>query len=105
MATTTTKNNSTEKELREEFDDLKAQVTSLTELLKQKAEEENASIKSSIKDNFDAYSEKAKEQFSHAKELGTEGVEKVGGKVKENPFASLLIAFGAGYLISKSIKK
>jgi ElaB/YqjD/DUF883 family membrane-anchored ribosome-binding protein len=101
----TTKTNPTEKELRDEFDDLNAHVTSLAELLKQKAEEENASLKSTIKENFDEYSKKAKEQFTHAKELGSEGIEKVGGKVKENPFASLLVAFGAGYLISKSIKK
>jgi ElaB/YqjD/DUF883 family membrane-anchored ribosome-binding protein len=101
----TTKTNPTETELREEFEELKAQVTSMADLLKQKAEEDKANLTSSIKQNFDEYSEKAKEQLAHAKELGSEGIEKVGGKVKENPFASLLIAFGAGYLISKAIKK
>ncbi len=102
---TTTKTEPTETELRKEFNELKKQVATMTELLKQKGQEESAGMKHNIKENLDAYREKAKEQIHHAQEMGTEGIEKVSGKVKENPFASLLIAFGAGYLISKSFKK
>jgi ElaB/YqjD/DUF883 family membrane-anchored ribosome-binding protein len=102
---TTTKPEATEAELRKEFDELKKQVASMTELLKKKGEQESSHMKDNIKENFENYREKAKEHLHHAQEVGTEGIEKVSGKVKANPFASLLVAFGAGYLISKSFKK
>jgi ElaB/YqjD/DUF883 family membrane-anchored ribosome-binding protein len=100
---TTTKVNDTETELKKEFDELKKQVATMTELLANKGEKDKADIKHKIKDNFDEYSAKAKEHFLHAQEIGSESMEKVTTKVKQNPYASLLVAFGAGYLISKAL--
>jgi len=94
----------TDIELRKEFAELKEQVVSMTQLLKQKGEQETINMKQNIKENYENVKEKAIEHLHHAQEVGHEGIETVSSKVKENPFASLLIAFGAGYLISKSLK-
>jgi ElaB/YqjD/DUF883 family membrane-anchored ribosome-binding protein len=100
---TTTKVNDTETELKKEFEELKKQVATMTELLTTKGEQEKSDIKHTIKENISEYSAKAKEHLAHAQELGSEGIEKVSTKVKQNPYASLLVAFGAGYLISKTL--
>lgn len=108
MSTTTKQEaatTATDLELRKEFAELKEQVVTMTQLLKQKGEQESINMKQNIKENYENAREKAIEHIHHAQEAGNEGIEKVSGKVKENPFASLLIAFGAGYLISKSFKK
>lgn len=95
----------TDIDLRKEFAELKDQVVTMTQLLKQKGEQESLNMKQNIKENYENVREKAKEHLHHAQEVGVDGIEKVSGKVKQNPFASLLIAFGVGYLISKSFKK
>tara|TARA_R110001606_G_scaffold361754_3_gene514975 strand:+ start:34487 stop:34810 length:324 start_codon:yes stop_codon:yes gene_type:complete len=105
MSTTTKQETATDTELRKEFAELKEQVLTMTELLKKKGEQESSNVKQNIKENYDNVREKAKEHLHHAQEAGVDGIEKVSGKVKQNPFASLLVAFGAGYLISKSFKK
>lgn len=105
MATNEITTAATDAELRKEFAELKKQVSTLTDLLKKKGEEESAIVKHNIERGYENVKEKAKEHLHNAQEAGAEGIEKVGGKVKENPFSSLLLAFGMGYLISKSFKK
>ncbi|KKN56608.1 hypothetical protein LCGC14_0570780, partial [marine sediment metagenome] len=78
----------TDVELRKEFAELKDQVVSLTKALKQKGDQETQNVKQNIKENYDHAREKAIEHLHHAQEVGSEGIDKVGGKVKENPFAS-----------------
>lgn len=101
----TNQETSTDTELRKEFAELKKQVTTMTDLLKKKGEEESNFVKHNIEKSYENAKEKAKEHLHHAQEVGTDGIAKVGGKVKDNPFSSLLIAFGVGYLLSKSFKK
>lgn len=100
--TTTT---ATDSELRKEFAELKKQVSTLTELLKKKGEQETDNMKHVIEKSYQEAKEKAKEHLHHAQEVGADGIEKVGGKVKENPFSSVLLAVGVGYLLSKSLKR
>lgn len=89
-----TNQETTDAELRKEFAELKKQVLTMTELLKKKGEQEANSIKHTIEKGYE-----------NAQEIGADGIEKVSGKVKENPFASVLFAFGVGYLLSKSFKR
>lgn len=99
-----TKENTTEKknDLQAEFDKLKEQVSDLTALLKQQGQQSASNVKSDLKDQVAEYEKKLKEQMAHAKKMGTENLEKVSCHVKEKPIASLLVAFGVGYIISKT---
>ena len=104
----TTKNNSasnSNKELREEFDEVKNQVNSLLSLLKEKGEEKSTDVKQKLDENLENYQDKAKEQIQQVYELGSENLDKVGTKIQNNPLASLAVAFGAGYILSKMMGK
>lgn len=100
-----TKETTTEKErdLQEEFDKLKTQVSDLASLLKEQGQQRASNVKSDLGDQVAEYEEKLKEQVAHAKDLGNENLEKVSCHVKEKPIASLLVAFGVGYVISKTL--
>ena len=94
-----------DKELREEFDQLKGQVGDLLTLLKDKGQKKSSTVKEKLGENLENYQDLAKEQLNTAYEMGNENMEKVGEKIQKNPLASILIAFGAGYVISKVMTK
>lgn len=104
MATAKSKTN-TDKELRDEIDQLKNQVGDLLSLLNEKGKKKTANIKEKLGEDLEEYQEKAKEQIDSVYEMGSENMEKMGEKIQKNPLASILIAFSAGYVISKAMSK
>lgn len=100
---TTSTQKASDQDLQEEFDNLKSQVSDLMLLLKAKGQQKTASVKGDLNEQFADYEDKIKEQISHVSELGAENLEKVSSHVQKKPVASMLIAFGVGYLLSKTM--
>ena len=103
MATAKGKTNTME--FREEIDEVKEQVASLLNLLKEKGQEKSSDVKQKLGENIETYEDKVKEQMQHAVELGSENLDKVETKIQNNPLASLALAFGAGYILSRLMSK
>lgn len=92
-----------ERDLQEEFDKLKTQVADLVQLLKEQGQQEASKIKGDLNEQFADYEEQIKAQISHLHEVGSESLDKVGHQVQKKPVTSLLVAFGVGYLLSKTL--
>ncbi len=103
----TTRKSTTEqaKDVQQELDSLKGQVAELMEILKEKGESEATDIQGDIQAQFAKYEEKIKQQLSHLNDIGAENIDKVGAQVQEKPVTSLLVAFGVGYLMSKTLAR
>lgn len=73
----------TEIDLREEFNELRAQVNDLVKALKSKSEE------------------KAVEKIHEAYEFGDASLDEFNDRIRKNPVSSITIAFLIGYVVSK----
>lgn len=89
------------------FDSLKAEVDSLRSEFEKIVKEANAKGKdtasdlaSKIAEEIHSYSHKAAVQADRLREAGAAGFNEVGQHVRQNPVASLLIAFGLGCVVS-----
>ena len=102
---TTSKAVQTAEELREEFEALRNEVTEVLSMLKEQGKEGAEKITDKVEAELEEYKEKAREGLEAAYEQGGEGLEEIGERIRKNPVASLLIAFGAGYVISKILDK
>lgn len=92
-------------DLREEFEALRKDVTEIMELLKDKGSAVKDELGAELEEKFEDYQTKARQGAEDAYEKGAEGLEDVGERIRKNPLASLAIAFGAGYIISKLMEQ
>ncbi len=92
-----------EMELRAELDELRGQMAELLKSLKETGEDKASKLSDKFESEFDYYQKKANKHFNTAYEKGQEGVDAVNTQISANPMTSLLIAFGAGFAISKLI--
>ncbi|RVU83572.1 DUF883 family protein [Leucothrix sargassi] len=99
-ATKTTKSS---QDMHAEIESLRKEVAEMMTLLKDKGSDVAETISEKTGEKFGDYQEKVQEGAEVAYEKGLEGVEEVSKRVKKNPVASLCIAFGLGYAISKLI--
>ncbi|CAA6814946.1 MAG: Unknown protein [uncultured Thiotrichaceae bacterium] len=97
----TTKANQAAEDLREEFETLRKEVSEMMALLKDKGGSYAEEMGGKMEEKLDTYQEKAREGTEAAYEKGSEGIEAIGNRVRKNPVASLCVAFGVGYVISK----
>lgn len=97
----TTKKALSDKQISEELKELQDKYNDLVDLLKAKGSEKTDDIKSQLESKVEGLKSTTEENLKNALEKGTEGVEAVSGRIKENPVASILIAFGVGYILSK----
>jgi ElaB/YqjD/DUF883 family membrane-anchored ribosome-binding protein len=93
-----------EVELRAELDELRSQIAGLLNSLKDKGEDKASKISDQLQSELDYYQKKATEKLNAAYEKGHEGVDAVNQQVSSNPMISLLIAFTAGFAISKLLE-
>ncbi|WP_308621755.1 hypothetical protein [uncultured Desulfovibrio sp.] len=90
----------TVEDLRKELGSLRAQMETLFNTLKEKKADVAGDVSSRIADELGQYRRYARDGARKVYDAGAAGVEEVSEQVRRNPLASLLIAFGAGCVLS-----
>ena len=90
----------TVEELRRELDAMREQMKALYQTLKDKKDELGGEASSRLAEELEHYRRVAHERVGKVYEAGSEGMEEMCEKVRRNPMTSLLVAFGAGCVIS-----
>lgn len=90
----------TVEELRKELGAMREQMDSLLETLKDRKDEVGGELSSRLAREFEHYRHLAHDQARRFHDAGSAGMEEVSEQVRRNPMTSLLIAFGAGCVIS-----
>lgn len=91
----------TETDLREEFNELRAQVNDLVQALKSKTEEKAGKLNKKLESEFEDIQDKAGEKLHEVYEAGDASLNELNDHIRKNPVSSLAIAFVIGYAISK----
>ena len=86
--------------LKEEISGLKAQLEKMLKNADQKKSEIKDDLLNRLTAELEQLRQNAGERAHQLYQSGQSGAEAVTEKVRENPLASILIAFGAGYAIS-----
>ncbi len=97
----TTKTGNSELDLREEFEALRTQVSDLLAELQSRSKEKTTRFADRLDSELGDYQDKAREKLQDVYDLGSEGLNEVGERIRRQPVASLLVAFGAGYVLSR----
>ena len=79
-------------------------VTSNTVLFKDAGVEKSSELTAKLKKELEKYQKLTSKKVQKAYDAGSAGVEKVSERVRQNPLGSVLIAFGAGYVLSKILR-
>lgn len=87
-------------ELRKELEAMREQMDALLQTLKDKAGDLGGEASSHLAQELEKYRQLAQERAGKVYEAGAEGMEEISEKVRRNPMTSLLIAFGAGCILS-----
>ena len=86
--------------LRAELDKLRQQLESIVKTAESKKSEMGSEILDRLTKELEHLRGAAQEQAHRIYQHGQAGYSELGDKVRENPMASLLIAFGAGCVLS-----
>lgn len=97
----TAKNTDPEFDLREEFESLRKLVGELLTEVQTKGKETSSRLADKLESELDHYQEKAGQKLHDAYDAGSAGLDDVSERIRRNPVASLLVAFGAGYVLSR----
>ena len=84
-----------------EFEKMKTQVAELLESLKEKGEAQASKLNSKLSNELEDYKDAALKKVQQVQDASHEGLEQVTHYVKANPLASLGIAFGVGFVLSR----
>lgn len=84
-----------------EFEKMKTQVAELLESLKEKGEAQASKLNSKLSNELEDYKDAALKKAQQVQDASHEGLEQVTHYVKANPLASLGIAFGVGFVLSR----
>lgn len=87
--------------LQEEVETLRKDMNEMMELLKSSGSDIKDELSDALEEKFAKYQTKTQNSVADLYEKGGEGLDDIGQKIKDNPLASLAIAFGAGYILSK----
>ena len=90
-------------DLRAEFNALRDEVGQFMKTLHAYERDRARGAKATVSDELNSYGEKARERYEDARAAGEEKLSDVEDKVREQPFASLAIAFGVGFVLSKLV--
>lgn len=93
-------NQSTLDNLREELASLKSQMQDIFKTVSAKGQDASSDLAARIAHELHNYKHIADRKAGQLRDAGQAGLEDVENHVRQNPVASLLIAFGAGYVIS-----
>lgn len=86
--------------LKNELSSLRNQIENLVKAADAKGHQSADDLASRIVQELNSYKRRASEQADRLRDAGSAGLEEVGNQVRQNPLASLLIAFGAGCVVS-----
>lgn len=92
-------------DLREELAALRKEVSAMMSLLEDKSSSYAEEVGEKVGDKLDSYQQSLQDSAEAACEMGGEGMDEIGKRISKNPVASICIAFGLGYLISKIMEK
>lgn len=92
-------------ELREEFQALRKEVAAMMSLLEKKGNSYAEVVGEKVGDKLDSYQKTIQDNAEAAYEMGGEGLDEIGKRITKNPVASICIAFGLGYIISKVMEQ
>jgi ElaB/YqjD/DUF883 family membrane-anchored ribosome-binding protein len=98
---TNSKSTETQVDIREELDALRSQVNELVQALKAKGEEKAEKLGNKLEDELGHYQDKAEEKLHDVYDAGEASLDDLSKRIRKNPVTSLLVAFSAGYVISK----
>lgn len=91
----------TEFDVQAEFEKMKSQVAELFESLKERGETGASKLNGKLASELGDYRDAALKTAHQMQDASAEGVEQVTHYVKINPMASLSIAFGVGFALSR----
>ncbi len=91
--------------LKDELQTLRKQMESLAKAVEKDASGRAASMAADLEDQFDKYQNLAAEKLQKALNASSDGVENISERIRQNPLGSLLLAFGAGYVISRIFRQ
>lgn len=97
----TTKADQLTDDLKNEVASLRKEFSEMMAAIKDKSGAYTEDLAGDMTEKLAVYQQKAKEGAEAAYEKGSEGVDVIDSQVRQNPVVSLVVAFGAGYLISK----
>ncbi|HPE62406.1 MAG: hypothetical protein KDI15_07635 [Thiothrix sp.] len=87
-------------ELRQELDALRDLVSELLDEFRGEKEGPSRQV-DQLKAKLEKYQNQAEQKLHDAYNSGSTHLDDVGGLIRRNPLASLAVAFGAGYLLSR----
>ena len=90
--------------LKEELQSLQKQFSELAKSFKDAGVEKSSELTAKLEKELEKYQKRAWEKVQKAYDAGSAGVEEVSERVRQNPLGSVLIAFGAGYVLSKILR-
>lgn len=91
--------------LRSELNSLRNQLEGMVKNLETKHHEVCGEVHAKIADELEHYRKLANKHAQKVYDAGQAGIEEVGSHVRENPLASLLIAFGVGCVVSSLLRQ
>lgn len=91
-------------ELRDELNKLRTQLSDMVKSMENKKGAEVSEVLDRLSKEVSSLRAQAGERAQKLYDAGQAGVEEVGEHVRQNPLASLLVAFGAGCILSCLIR-
>lgn len=88
-------------DLREELETLRNQVSEIFSELQRKGKDTSVRLADKLESEVAGYQKKAGQEMRDAVDAGSAGLNKVTDQVRDSPVASLLVAFGVGYALSR----
>ena len=100
---TTAKEKQEIRDLRDELKGLREEVAQMMSLLEKQDVSSVTKVSEKIEEKLESYQDSIQEGAESALELGDEGLREISERIRQNPVASICIAFGVGYIISKAL--
>jgi len=97
--------NSTVEALRTELATLRSQLENIVKTIENKKSDLTSDMASRIAHEVEHYRQSAVQRAGQIRNAGEIGLEEVGRHVRQNPIASLAIAFGTGWLLSCMLRR
>ena len=101
----TVKNEDNIDALKDEIQALRKQMESLAKTVEDNASGRAASMPPGLEEEIGKYQKMAAEKLQKALDSGSDGIENISERIRQNPLGSLLLAFGAGYVISRIFRQ
>lgn len=86
--------------LREELANLRSQLEGIVKNVDERRQDITADVARKIAKEMDHYRAAAAHRASQLRDAGEAGLDEAAARVRQNPLASILVAFGVGWVLS-----